>query len=131
MENGFSNTVCTLYEIHSGEDTTHQGSPSPADDPFTHSLMHYLKQTFTATKDGSLTTLHYVSLPSHTAPFSLPSLPLPSPSLLPLLPFPAEFKGIDTWMLKRAIAVLQAKGKAELIRGVEPDDSDTGVKFFS
>ena len=66
MANGFSNTVCTLYEIHSGEDTVHQ-----------------------------------------------------------------EFGGIDVWMLKRAIAALQAKGKAELIRGVEPDDSDTGVKFFS
>ena len=61
--------------------------------------------------------------------YPLPSLssPLPPPSP----PSLAEFSGIDVWMLKRAIAALQAKGKAELIKGVEPDDSDTGVKFFS
>lgn len=33
-------------------------------------------------------------------------------------------------MLKRAVAVLQRQGKAELIMGMAPDDSDSGVKFF-
>ena len=41
-----------------------------------------------------------------------------------------EFHGIDIWMLKRAVAALQRQGKAELILGMAPDDSDSGVKFF-
>ena len=41
-----------------------------------------------------------------------------------------EFYGIDIWMLKRAIAALQRQGKAELLAGNAPDDSDSGVKFF-
>lgn len=47
-----------------------------------------------------------------------------SPTLL------IEFHGIDVWMLKRAIAALQRQGKAELLPGTAPDDSDSGVKFF-
>jgi ESCRT-II complex subunit VPS25 len=66
MDNGFTNTVCTLYELHSGEDTKQQ-----------------------------------------------------------------EFYGMETWLLKRSVASLQAKGKAEYIRGLAPDDSDSGVKFFA
>jgi len=41
-----------------------------------------------------------------------------------------EFYGIDVWMLKRVIAALQRQGRAELLAGTAPDDSDSGVKFF-
>ena len=34
-------------------------------------------------------------------------------------------------MLKKAILALAREGKAELIQGSSPDDSDAGVKFFS
>ena len=34
-------------------------------------------------------------------------------------------------MLKKAVQALVREGKAELIPGVNPDDSDAGVKFFS
>lgn len=43
----------------------------------------------------------------------------------------AEFYGIELWMLKKAIQALAKQGKAELIPGSSPDDSDAGVKFFS
>ncbi|XP_065888714.1 vacuolar protein-sorting-associated protein 25-like [Dysidea avara] len=65
QDSGLGDSVCTLYEIHSGEENESQ-----------------------------------------------------------------EFHGIDIWMLKRVVAVLQRQGKAELIAGMAPDDSDSGVKFF-
>ena len=34
-------------------------------------------------------------------------------------------------MLKKAIQALARQGKAELIPGSSPDDSDAGIKFFS
>ena len=34
-------------------------------------------------------------------------------------------------MVKRAVQALARQGKAELIAGNNPDDSDAGVKFFS
>ena len=34
-------------------------------------------------------------------------------------------------MLKKAIQALSKQGKAELMLGTSPDDSDAGVKFFS
>ena len=34
-------------------------------------------------------------------------------------------------MLKKSIQALAKEGKAELISGSSPDDSDAGVKFFS
>ena len=43
----------------------------------------------------------------------------------------AEFCGIELWMLKKSIQALAKEGKAELIPGSSPDDSDAGVKFFS
>ena len=42
-----------------------------------------------------------------------------------------EFYGMELWMLKKAIEALAREGKAELIPGSSPDDSDAGVKFFS
>ena len=52
-------------------------------------------------------------------------------AVLQLLISLAEFYGMETWLLKRSVASLQAKGKAEYIRGLAPDDSDSGVKFFA
>jgi hypothetical protein len=34
-------------------------------------------------------------------------------------------------MLKKTIQALAKEGKAELIPGSSPDDSDAGIKFFS
>ena len=48
-----------------------------------------------------------------------------------ILPKFVEFYGIELWMLKKAIQALAKQGKAELIPGSSPDDSDAGVKFFS
>ena len=42
----------------------------------------------------------------------------------------AEFYGMDLWMLKKSLRVLQVQGKAELMAGSQADDSDGGVKFF-
>ena len=47
------------------------------------------------------------------------------------LPSHTEFYGMELWMLKKAIEALAKEGKAELIPGSSPDDSDAGVKFFS
>ena len=47
------------------------------------------------------------------------------------LPAHTEFYGMELWMLKKAIEALAKEGKAELIPGSSPDDSDAGVKFFS
>jgi hypothetical protein len=45
--------------------------------------------------------------------------------------FEIEFYNIEPWMLKKAVMALQNEGKAEYIPGVNPDESDAGVKFFS
>eukprot|EP00731_Ephydatia_muelleri_P019657 Em0012g482a len=66
VDSGLANSVCTLYEIHSGADTTSE-----------------------------------------------------------------EFSNIEPWMLKKTILALQSEGKAEYIHGINPDDSDAGVKFFT
>ena len=66
QDQGLGSSVCTLYEIHSGEYSTEQ-----------------------------------------------------------------EFHDIELWMLKKAVEALAREGKAELIPGSSPDDSDAGVKFFS
>ncbi|XP_065183325.1 vacuolar protein-sorting-associated protein 25-like [Sycon ciliatum] len=63
---GFTNTVCTYYDLHSGDDAADQ-----------------------------------------------------------------EFFGMDLWMLKKSLRVLQTQGKAELMQGTQADDSDGGIKFFS
>ena len=43
----------------------------------------------------------------------------------------AEFRGIELWVLQRAIQSLAREGKAEIIPGESADGSDAGVKFFS
>merc|ERR1711973_78925 len=43
-----------------------------------------------------------------------------------------EFHGLDMWTLKKALSVLEQKGKAQMFEAPEAtDDSGLGVKFFS
>ena len=43
----------------------------------------------------------------------------------------SDFHGMELWMVLKAIAALSKEGKAELIPGSNPDNSDAGVKFFA
>ena len=44
----------------------------------------------------------------------------------------AEFHGLDMWTLKKALSVLEQKGKAQMFEAPDAtDESGLGVKFFS
>jgi hypothetical protein len=46
--------------------------------------------------------------------------------------FLAEFHGIDTWMMKKALSVLESKGKAQMFEAPDStDESGLGVKFYN
>jgi len=43
-----------------------------------------------------------------------------------------EFHGIDLWMMKKSLSVLESKGKAQMFEAPDStDDSGLGVKFYS
>eukprot|EP00112_Aurelia_sp_Birch-Aquarium-sp1_P025379 Seg841.3 transcript_id=Seg841.3/GoldUCD/mRNA.D3Y31 product="Vacuolar protein-sorting-associated protein 25" protein_id=Seg841.3/GoldUCD/D3Y31 len=41
-----------------------------------------------------------------------------------------EFKGLDMFILKRALQALERRGKAQILQG-EDSNEDAGVKFYS